>query len=208
MATEGLSGVPTTRRRSRKPAHLPPVVIYQIKVTLRYVKPPVWRRLLVPSHATLRDLHYVLQAAFGWEECHLHEFVVGDRRFEAPWEESDPDAEDEGDVRLCELAPKPGPWMLYVYDFGDDWEHAIQLEKILDPDPTLAYPICLKGARPAPPEDSGGPGGYVDKLEILADPGHEYYAEIREWMGAWDAERFSVLETNQALRRTFPSPLH
>ena len=62
---------------------------------------------------------------------------------------------------------------LYLYDFGDDWNHDVRLEKILPRKPDTNYPICLAGNRACPPEDCGGTWGYEDTLRILADPDHD-----------------------------------
>src|SRR5208283_2998433 len=133
--------------------------VYQIKVTLLWTEPPVWRRLLVPSSISLEQLHYVLQTAMGWENCHMHDFSVGRRRIGEP-DPSDefmdgPLVESESSVHLCDLLKKAGAKMTYNYDFGDSWEHSIVLEKRLPPDPDAAYPICLDGGLACPPEDCG-----------------------------------------------------
>jgi hypothetical protein len=137
-----------------------PQEIYQIKVTLLGTSPPIWRRLLVPAGMTLDQLHHVLQAAMGWEDCHMHEFSKGGRRFGQPgpgdglmWAE---DVEDEGTVPLYTVLGRVGAKMRYTYDFGDDWEHGIVLEKRLAVDPNMSYPVCTDGQRACPPEDCGG----------------------------------------------------
>ena|SRR5437016_2896140 len=131
--------------------------IYQLKVTLSDVKPLIWRRVLVQSDVTLAQLHTILQAAMGWENCHLHEFHIGGLTIGAP----DPDAPrtllNEKKVRLFDVLGKVGAKGVYTYDFGDGWEHSIFVEKILTPGPGVVYPICAAGKRRGPPEDSGGP---------------------------------------------------
>src|SRR6266851_469901 len=115
-----------------------PQEIYQIKVTLLGTDPPIWRRLLIPADLTLEQLHDVLQAAMGWEDCHLHEFQIGQKRFGKP----DPDegfmgmpaARDERTVRMFSVLGKVGAKAVYTYDFGDGWEHSIAVEKVLPPD--------------------------------------------------------------------------
>src|SRR5229473_1639416 len=122
----------------------PPQEIYQIKVTLLGTNPPIWRRLLVPADVTLAQLHDVLQATMGWEDGHMHEFSIGQRRFGRP----DPEdrlmgmssAENERMVRLSSILGRVGSKAIYMYDFGDSWEHSIALEKRLSVDPNTTYP--------------------------------------------------------------------
>lgn len=180
--------------------------LYQIKVTLLWTKPPIWRRLLVPSSLTLEQLHDVLQTAMGWTDSHMHEFRLGKRRIGRP-ELSDgfggfmnePTVESERAVRLGDLLQRTGAKMTYTYDFGDSWEHGIVLEKRLAPDPEATYPVCLDGRFACPPEDCGGIPGFYRLVEILADPEHEEYEEMREWAGDYDPEAFSVDQVNKAL---------
>ena len=176
--------------------------IYQIKVTLEGSKPPIWRRLLVRSDITLADLHRILQAAFGWGDCHLHQFIVGETYFGVP----DPDYDsymkmhDERKVTLRQIAPGEGKFR-YEYDFGDSWLHQVLVEKLLPPEPSQDYPLCVKGRRACPPEDVGGIWGYYYFLEAIADPDHEEHDEYLEWIGGeFDPEAFDLEEINQALR--------
>ena len=176
--------------------------IYQIKVTLEGSKPPVWRRLLVRSDITLADLHDIIQAAFGWWDYHLHQFIVGGTHYGVP----DPDyldyvdMHDEQDVTLSQIATGEGFKFRYEYDFGDSWLHQVLLEKVLPPEPDQNYPLCVKGRRARPPEDVGGIGGYYYFLEAIQDPDHEEHDEYLEWVGGeFDPEAFDLEEVNQAL---------
>ena len=116
-----------------------PQDIYQIKVTLRDTRPPIWRRLLVPAGLTLDALHDVLQVAMGWDDSHMHEFRIGQRRFGKP----DPNDRlmgldpigNERTTHLYRVLGKVGAKAMYTYDFGDSWEHAIVVEKVLPPEP-------------------------------------------------------------------------
>lgn len=178
--------------------------LYQLKVSLEGSEPLIWRRLLVPDSYILGDLHFVLQIAMGWENAHLHEF----RRNKACWSEADPDSpgpcQDEDDVRLGEILRKPRELLRYIYDFGDDWNHKVVLEKILPFDPKDSRPRCLDGARASPPEDCGGVWGYQRMLEVLADPEHPEYADTVDWYGdEIDPERFDCEETNRVLFESF-----
>lgn len=178
--------------------------IYQIKVSLVGLKPPVWRRILVPSTITLEKMHDVLQISLGWTDSHLHQFVVGRRCYGVP----DPDFRDsmvdEQGVRLSQLLKKEKDSLRYDYDFGDGWEHKVQLEKVLPFDPDITLPRCIKGRRACPPEDVGGTWGYEEFLKGLADPSHPEHAMYVEWIGGtFDSEDFSADEVNELLSECF-----
>lgn len=111
--------------------------IHQLKITLRHIRPPIWRRVLVPSGATLAHLHVVIQIAVGWDDSHLHEFRLGATTFRAPtpWSHDVSAEEDAGRVLLGDVAPPTGSRFEYTYDFGDSWDHDILVEKILPAEP-------------------------------------------------------------------------
>ena len=177
--------------------------IYQIKVTLLGTSPPIWRRLLVPVEATLAQLHRVLQIAMGWEDGHLHEFSIGQRRF-GPSEPGDfmgmSSAEDERKAPLSSVLGRVGAKARYTYDFGDGWEHGIVLEKRLSADPDTAYPVCTGGKLACPPEDCGGIGGFYALLDAVGDANHEQHEDMRDWVGDdFDPKAFSVEDVNSRL---------
>jgi hypothetical protein len=176
--------------------------IFQIKVTLEGSKPPIWRRLLVRSDITLGDLHSILQAAFGWWDYHLHQFIINGTYYGEPH----PDyldyggMQDELEVTLGQIAPRQGCKFRYEYDFGDSWLHQVLVEKVLPAEPDQDYPVCVAGRRARPPEDVGGIWGYYHFLEAVQDPEHEEHDEYLEWVGgAFDPEAFDLEEINQAL---------
>ena len=181
-----------------------PQEIYQIKVTLLGTRPPIWRRLLVPAGLTLEQLHDVLQAAMGWEDCHMHDFRIGPKRFGKP-DPNDrlmglPATGNERTVRLFTVLGKVGAKAVYTYDFGDSWEHAIVVEKVLPPEPELPYPVCVGGKLQGPPEDCGGISGFYDLLEAIRDPAHDQHEEMLEWVGGdFNPAAFSVDDVNQRL---------
>jgi hypothetical protein len=151
-------GEPHAGARSKKAAAQPLAShpIYQIKVTLEGIHPPIWRRIQVPGNLTLPQLHAVLQIAMGWTNSHLHGFRVGKQFYTEP----NPDYGYGGAGRAAgsveQIAPAVGARFVYEYDFGDSWEHALVVEQILPPDPGVAYPRCIDGKRACPPEDVGG----------------------------------------------------
>jgi len=174
--------------------------VYQLKITLRHVKPPVWRRILMPSNVTLDYVHAALNFFMGWTDSHLHGFRVGDARYGEPDPYFPGTVQDERKVHLDKIAHE-GDTFIYDYDFGDNWEHDVLVEKILDAEPGATYPRCLAGKRACPPEDCGGPHGYMHMLNIIKNTEHEEYEDIVEWLGdAFDPEQFSVDEANAVLR--------
>lgn len=176
-------------------------LIYQLKVGLLGVKPPVWRRLEVVGGLTLAQLHEIIQAAMGWTDSHLHAFEVGADSYGTPDPDWASDLQDERRVRLCQLGLSAGSRFRYTYDFGDDWQHDVLVEQIAAPDPAIAYPRCTGGRRACPPEDCGGPWGYAELLEVLSNPDHAEYEDRVEWLGVeFDADAFDQDEVNYLLR--------
>lgn len=208
------------KKKGRSAATLKPVkagAVYQVKVTLNRAKPPIWRRLLVRDDTTLAQLHDALQIAFGWHNGHLHEFEVDGERFSRPpvgmpvdsfWD--DGEANDSNDVRLSDLELAPKRKFKYVYDFGDNWEMTLAVEKALtapeaeaaiarEPGAAAVWKrftaatrtpavACVAGARCGPPEDCGGVWGYAELCAIMADPNHPEHDERREWMTGLDSD--------------------
>lgn len=170
-----------TKRARDELAHPPHDLV--LHVSLRNIRPLIWRRLLVPGELTLHQLHRVLQLVFGWQDYHLYLFEVGGQRFEKP----DPEAEGESSraAALASLGLEAGDRFLYRYDFGDDWEHEIRVERVLPraADEEISLPALLDGARAGPPEDCGGVGGYLGLVDALARPRSHACREVREWVG-------------------------
>jgi len=178
-----------------------PRQIFQLKVSLAGVRPPVWRRVLVPGGYTLDRLHRVLQHAMGWRDCHLHSFEIDGLQYGEP----DPDGElalrDELDVRMDAVVGK-GSRFRYTYDFGDWWEHDLVVEDACTADPDERYPSCLYGERACPPEGVGGPSGYAVLLAALADPAHREHQAMREWAGpGFDPDAYDATRATTLLRR-------
>ncbi len=174
-------------------------IVYQIKVTLQGIKPPIWRRVLVPADITLAQLHFVLLRVMGWQGGHLHMFEVDGQCYGEPEGEFD-EVLSEARVKLNKVLCAEKESMIYEYDFGDSWRHKIVLEKILPASEGVYVPGCLAGARACPPEDCGGPYGYADLLVALVDPKHEEHENMRDWLGDdFDPDEFDVEEVNQYL---------
>lgn len=163
--------------------------IYQIKVSLQHLNPPIWRRILISSEDDLGQLHAAIQITMGWENAHLHRFEHDDTQY-LPEEFSDDEEGYEG-IPLSAFLKEAKDEMLYIYDFGDHWEHTITLEKILPFDEKQPLPYCLDGKMACPPEGCGGFGGYEHLVEVMKDPKHEDYKEQLSWLGGkFDPEDF------------------
>lgn len=181
-----------------------PPKIRQLKITLNYITPPIWRRFQVRSDVKLTRLHEIIQIVMGWENYHLYAFDVGGIEYTDPEYIDDDmyelDHRDGSKVKLSDSLPEIGSKTLYRYDFGDNWEHTIELERILDPESAERYPLCIDGARACPRDDCGGVGGYEDLLDALADPEHEEHEDMKRWAGTdWDPEEFDCEAVNQRL---------
>lgn len=159
--------------------------VARLRITLRHVEPAVWRRLEVPTDSTFEGLHRYLNTAMGWLDYHLHDFHVGQRRIaasDADWESEWP-CDDENEVVLADVLAEGVRTFIYRYDFGDGWEHLVEVEHVGPADPHVFTPRCLEAAGACPPEDCGGAPGYLRLLEALADPQDPDAAELLEWLG-------------------------
>ncbi len=187
---------------SRKPSKSSS--IYQMKVTLRDCRPPIWRRVQVRSDELLEHLHYVIQISMGWTNSHLHSFDIQGVEYGVPMPEFDFDGmgmRDEAKVKLSKLIPGEKFKFSYLYDFGDSWDHQILVEKVLEADPEINYPICIKAKRACPPEDCGGTWGYESFLEAIRDPENPEHEEMLEWVGgSFDPEDVDLNEVNEQLK--------
>jgi len=176
-------------------------LLYQLKIQLEDIDPPVWRRILVSGDINLGQLHEVIQEVMGWTNTHLHEFIIDEESYSDPEFEID-DSRNETRYRLSQVAPQAGKEFDYLYDPGDGWEHKIVVERTLAADERYAgQAVCVAGARACPPEDCGGPGGYEEFLAAITHPKHKRHQELREWIGGdFDAEHFALDEINELLR--------
>ena len=156
---------------------------YQLKITIKGSSPPIWRRVIVPEKISFEHLDWIIEDIFGWTYSHLYSFVIPheSRHFDGPPEGGDETAAREGIDRWFFEKAK----INYIYDFGDDWEHTILVEKILDYD--KRYPQVLKYKGPNMIEDCGGICGFYDVIE--------------------EAEPFDMEETNAYLKESMELPV-
>jgi hypothetical protein len=174
--------------------------VYQFRVVLLEVAPPIWRSIQVPETYSFWDLHVALQDSMGWLDYHLHLFRVSKpvtgKVVQIGIPDDDPFEGDEPilpgwEVPIASYFSHPGGVAQYDYDFGDGWEHELTLEAIVPRQQGKKYPLCLGGARACPPEDCGGVGGYEDLLTVIRTPAHEEHEDTLQWLGGrFDPEKF------------------
>ncbi|MFB9949578.1 plasmid pRiA4b ORF-3 family protein [Rhizobium puerariae] len=169
-----------------------PAPLVRLKVTLDDVEPPVMRRVVVPFRIRFNRLHEVLQAAFGWTDSHLYEFCIRDVGFGIP----DGSIDDPVDARratlLSAIEDIGARSFKYLYDFGDGWTHTVKIEKTFPVIADFTDPVLLDVVGRCPPEDVGGPWGYEEFRQALADKNHERHDELSEW---WGSSNYDPSET-------------
>jgi len=200
--------IPIVRRAAGEREAAKSQAVYELKVTLEGVDPSIWRRFRVPCQITFADLHLVLQAVMGWENDHLYEFEVGKRRIGEPSRDNDNRREDAGRIQLRDVAARKGARLIYVYDFGDDWQHEVIVEATACPAAEPGKAVCIAGERACPPEDCGGVWGYAELLDALDDPASSELEERVEWLeevhGPYDPEHFELDAINVRLDHLKP----
>jgi hypothetical protein len=176
--------------------------VYQIKISLKGIRPPIWRRLEVFGDTTLEKLHLIFQLAMGWANYHLHQFTIEGEEYGLPDPDYDVEVQDERKVKLYQVVPREKYKFSYEYDFGDSWDHTVLVEKILPVEKEKRYPNCCKGKRACPPEDVGGVWGYTDFLETIKDVNHPDHEDMLEWVGGtFDPEEFDIKHINERLKQ-------
>ncbi|MEM6339362.1 MAG: plasmid pRiA4b ORF-3 family protein [Pseudomonadota bacterium] len=177
--------------------------IYQFKISLKGIRPPIWRRIQVPEDYDFYELHVAIQDAMGWYDSHLHQYEImnpktGEREIIGMPDDEYDDVEikDEKTTKIAryfKIIKKAN----YEYDFGDAWEHEIVLEKVIPAQDGETYPKCVAGKRACPPEDCGGVWGYEELLDIMQDPKHPEHKERKEWLGGeFESEKFDAAEVS------------
>jgi len=182
------------------------VEIYELEITLLASKPRIWRRFEAKNNCSLKSLHDVIQVVIGWEDCHLHEFHIGDWVYASLDPEfddlDDREIRDEQRTRLDHVLGGEGFRFRYRYDLGDDWMHELEVVNVSQPTKGASYPICLAGERACPPEDVGGVWGYANMLDAIANSKHGEHEQYVEWLGdTFDPEAFDPKVVNRMLRR-------
>ena len=172
----------------------PANVVYRFGVHLRGTDPPIWRLIDVPAEYSFWDLHVAIQDAMGWLDYHLHEFsitapdsgkrvTIGIPDFDLDFDFGCRDALlPDSECAIADYFLSPGDDAIYVYDFGDGWQHKLALSRVLPREPGVRYPVCRDGERTCPPEDCGGVGGFRRFLDVLADPDHKEHMDTETWL--------------------------
>ena len=187
--------------------------VCQFKIQLKDLnEPAIWRRLLVPPDIPFGMFHEIIQVAFGWQNYHLYQFSPkgwsSQPLIQPQFDDGYDDNEtiDSEEITLAEIFTHARQTFVYIYDFGDDWMHQVKLEKITDQ--VIGTAVCTGGGGACPPEDCGGIWGYMNLLEVLANPKHPDHKEMREWLGLakgeqWDANAFDIEAVNEELRTMY-----
>lgn len=180
-----------------------------LRIELKDIEPLIWRRVAVRAAANLQTLHRIIQAAMGWQDYHLWEFVVGDKIYGVP------DPEDIGwghevhraaGIALARLLADGVTVFDYTYDMGDNWEHRILVERVETAKPDTLYPRFLGGERRCPPEDCSGVSGYYEFIDTIAAPdkgkGSRHRKEALDWYGGpYEPDDMGEEEIRAALAR-------
>ena len=188
--------------------------VYQLKITIKEIEPPIWRRIVIPSNITFAKLHKIIQTTFAWQDYHLFNFDFGDTVVCLPDPEYAPgelygagvEELNAKKIKIDQLFTE-GKTFIYEYDLGDSWKHEVVIEEILESDQDVKSPRCIEGERHRPPEDVGGIGGYETFLEAISDKDHEEYNDMLVWAEKdtggrkFDPEYFYLNEVNRALMK-------
>jgi hypothetical protein len=177
--------------------------IYQLKITLTGIDPPIWRQLEVPSSIKLCCLHTAFQVVMGWTDSHLHQFEKDGKKWGVVQlhQDEEDNVLDEGGVTVAEVLKAEGDSLRYEYDFGDCWWHEVFLEKIVPVNDAAKVPICFGGERRCPVEDVGGVQGYEHFLEVILDPKAEQYSQFVRWAGGHFIDELDLKAVNHKLSR-------
>lgn len=173
--------------------------MYQLKISIDAINPPIWRTIQVPETFTLNKLHHIIQIIFDWSNYHLYMFGIWGHKIGDPILWDDGETMWDKEIKIKDVLSNVGDTVPYEYDLGDSWKHTIVLEKtIIGGSKT---PRCLDGARSAPPEDCGGVYGYRELVHHLKHPEKDGYIELLEWLGEeYDPERFDLAVVNRELK--------
>jgi hypothetical protein len=180
-----------------------PIDTLQIKITLDRIKPDIWRRFIVDTSFSLHKLHRSIQTVMGWYDAHLYEFEIQNSHYSITDQNDnflDYEVLDSKKTKLKSLGLQPEDTFNYTYDFGDNWEHTIVIERVLKIGPVMA-PLCLDGERNCPPEDCGSVPGYQHIMELMQNPDSKEAREFTKLLGhPYNSELFDINAINDGLK--------
>jgi hypothetical protein len=169
--------------------------IFQLKVTLKDVKPSIWRRIQIKDNINFLELSTIIQISMGWTGKYSHVFVIKNEEIGFI-----DDVCNSKNYRIKKYFYKEGIKFIYEYDFQDGWEHDIELEKILPVEELKTYPICIEGKRNCPPERCGGPWAYEDLIDIIKDKKNPEHKDRIQSLGDFKPEKFDIISVNNKLQ--------
>lgn len=182
--------------------------IFQFRVSLIGSEPSIWRKIQVYSDISFEDFHDIMQIVMGWTNSHLYEFRFKKYSITMPGTETSPMDKAihiyADEVSLVEMLKKVGQKFMYLYDFGDNWEHEILFEKRLQVNPHQTYPVCIEGALACPPENIGGIDLFYDTLKLTHDVRDDvdpkWADHLDELYGDYDPYYFNLEDINDKLK--------
>lgn len=182
--------------------------VIQLRVSIQHSDPLIFRTVLVKKATTFFELHHIIQIVMGWQNYHLFEFNLDGYRV-GIIEESEKgngygsdQVLDASAVKIADILSGDKETFKYNYDFGDCWMHEISLERMLEKEPKVIYPLCIEGQYSCPPEDCGGISGFYHILDIIQNKEHPEYKETRQWVGKkYDPDNFDRNKVNRKLRQ-------
>ena len=173
--------------------------VLKLRISILDVKPEIFREILVKDNITFEALHKIIQLSFGWTNSHLYSFTVKETQFSVPNKDF-PNEDLNVKNTITEILFRKGQKALYIYDFGDNWEHEIKVIEVMHEDKEIKYPICIGGKRNAPPEDCGGFPGYEEVIKAFKNPQKKESKDLLEWLGDYNPEEFDIDEVNELIR--------
>ncbi len=181
---------------------------FQLKIAIKNSKPPIWRRVVVPSGITFSQLSMILNEVMGWSGSHLFSFEFYHKELCVIEGAEEPELLGrydnlEASTTLIREFMEENDWFTYTYDFGDDWQHRVTIEKTLE-DWEYDYPQVLKYKGDCPIEDCGGIEGYYDCLKVIENEAHPEYKEQLAWMKSQGyPQEYDMNDVNEKLKSTY-----
>lgn len=170
---------------------MPKKKYFKLKINLSGSKPVIWREIIVPVTFTLMELHAIIQGAMGWQDSHLHGFMIDGARYEPPFD-LPVDIQDESHIKVSKVLKK-GTKFVYEYDFGDGWKHSIVVADSLMLEDINDYMLCLAGENSCPPENCGGVYSYGELLPNISAANDEEFMALPF---GFAPEIFSISQAN------------